>query len=46
MKTLSERTGKSIWAMIPMFTQGKIKQFKLHGVEQGGIWVESQETTD
>lgn len=46
MKELSERIGDSIWAIIPMVTNKNIKKFTLHGVESGGIWIESQELTN
>jgi hypothetical protein len=46
MPSLKDFVGKTIFALIP-FIHGEIVQvLKLHGVEPGGIWVESQTLTD
>ncbi len=37
--------GSSVWAMIPGLSKQLLK-LNLEGVEQGGIWIQSQELTD
>jgi hypothetical protein len=46
MKELSEQVGEYIFAVIPKITGDSIRKFRLHGVESGGIWVESQVLTE
>jgi hypothetical protein len=46
VKELSEEVGKNIWAVLPTLTGEDLKKFKLHGVDIGGIWVESQLLTE
>ena len=50
MINFQQMIGGNIVAIIPIFNstneQGRMKQYKLHGVESGGLWLESQETTD
>lgn len=46
MPSLIEMVGKTITALVPFFDRTKFQQMKLHGVEAGGIWVESQKMTD
>lgn len=42
--------GRDITALIPMFNspdqQNRLKKFKLHGVEAGGLWLEDPETSN
>ncbi len=39
--------GSTIRAMIPIWSPDQTPQdFKLHGVEAGGLWLESQDLTD
>ena len=37
--------GSSVWAMIPGVSK-QLLELKLEGVEQGGIWIQSQKLTD
>jgi hypothetical protein len=41
--SLERLIGSTIVALIPMFNPKLFKEFRLHGVESGGVWVESQE---
>jgi hypothetical protein len=42
MPSLREMVGQSITALVPMIDNVKLQELKLHGVEDGGVWVESQ----
>ena len=42
MLQLNQMVGQVIQAVVPALQRGGIHEFKLHGVETGGIWVESQ----
>ena len=43
---LKDKIGQVITAHVPILDQVVFQELKLHGVEQGGIWVESQKLTD
>jgi len=45
MKTLSERIGETVLLIIPIFHEVELQQVKLHAVEAGGIWIESESAT-
>jgi hypothetical protein len=42
MSSLGEMVGQEIVALVPVIDKVKLQKLKLHGVEVGGIWVESQ----
>jgi hypothetical protein len=44
--SLESKIGQLIGAIIPFIGREKILTVWLHGVETGGIWIESQETTN
>jgi hypothetical protein len=46
MKLLHEMVGEEIMGIIPMISRDRIQLMILHGVDDGGIWVESQALTD
>jgi hypothetical protein len=46
MPSLNELVGKTIVALVPFIHREIIQVLTLHGVEPGGIWVESQTLTD
>lgn len=50
MVSFQQMVGGIIVAIIPMFNaaneRGRMKKYKLHGVEAAGLWLESQETTN
>ena len=46
MLQLTQMVGQVIKAVVPALQRGGIQEFKLHGVEMGGIWVESQAATE
>lgn len=46
MPSLNELIGQTIVALVPIFDPKIFKQFKLHAVETGGIWIENQEVTN
>ncbi len=46
MPMLEEMVGQEIVALIPFFDRVKLQSLKFHGVETGGIWVESQRITE
>lgn len=46
MKTLSDMVGERIAVLIPQLHPTIWKFVRLHAVEPGGIWIESQEVTD
>lgn len=41
--TLSDHIGQEILALVPLIEPDHYQMVKLHGVEAGGIWIESQE---
>jgi hypothetical protein len=43
---LSDFVGQNVTLLIPFFHQTKLQEVKLHGVEAGGIWIESQAFTN
>jgi hypothetical protein len=45
MKTFDERIGQTIHLVIPMFHSTEFQHVKLHGVEIGGMWIESEKAT-
>jgi hypothetical protein len=42
----SEMIGQNINAVIPYFGSSTLQPLKLHGVEAGGLWLESQKATN
>jgi hypothetical protein len=46
MQTLNELVGQTITALVPFIDRTVMQKLTLHGVETGGIWVESQTLTD
>jgi hypothetical protein len=46
MPHLHDMIGETITALIPVLDGKIMQQVILHGVEQGGIWVESQNLTN
>ena len=46
MSRLQDLVGHSIMAHVPIFEPRGPQLFKLHEVEAGGLWLESQETTN
>jgi hypothetical protein len=46
MPDLPSMIGKRIIALVPMFHRTELQELTLHGVEAGGIWVESQMAID
>lgn len=46
MPDLKSMVGKEIAALVPLLHKTVFQRLKLHGVEQGGIWIESQKFTD
>jgi|HubBroStandDraft_2_1064218.scaffolds.fasta_scaffold291696_1 hypothetical protein len=45
--SLQGLVGSVIQAVIPIWSHDSVvREFKLHGVEAGGLWLESQELTD
>jgi hypothetical protein len=46
MASLNELVGKTIIALVPFINRQRIQVLRLHGVEAGGIWVESQTLID
>jgi hypothetical protein len=45
MSYLRDSIGQEILGMVPMLNPNQLQTLKLHGVEEGGIWVESNELT-
>ena len=45
MRTLSDLVGKVIISLVPAIHPTELQKLKLHGVEDGGIWVEHPEYT-
>ena len=43
---LNDYVGRQIPVLLPRFHGGKLQRVKLHGVETGGIWIESQAITN
>ena len=46
MRRLQDMVGELILAKVPFIHSENWQTFKLHGVELGGLWVESQELTN
>lgn len=46
MRDLHSLIGEEISALIPFFHPTKLQILTLHGVENGGIWVENQKYTN
>jgi hypothetical protein len=46
MKTLRELEGSIVWILTPFLDPKILQKVKLHGVESGGIWIESQKLTE
>ncbi len=46
MPDLKSLVGETILAMVPMLDRVEFQELKLHGVEDGGLWVESQKLTN
>lgn len=46
MLLLSDLVGQTIHALVPSIDPQVIQPLKLHGVEVGGIWVESQKVNN
>lgn len=46
MPSLSEMVGQTIAVHIPFIDRVKVQEVKLHAIENGGIWIESQNLTD
>ena len=42
MSKLDKLIGQTIYAVVPLLHETEIQQLKLHDVEWGGLWVESQ----
>ncbi len=45
MKNLHELIGEEILAKVPLIHRGQYQTLRLHGVEEGGIWIESEVLT-
>jgi len=43
---LQSMIGTMIWASIPKWGKEPTKEYKLHGVETSGLWLESQSLTE
>ncbi len=46
MKSLKEREGEEIIAILPFLHAAQLQRVKLHKVEEAGIWIESQPITN
>jgi hypothetical protein len=46
MPELQKMIGQTIVASVPAIGGVKLQKLKLHGVESGGLWVESQTVTN
>ena len=46
MPELSKMVGETIVAIVPMISKTKLQRIKLLGVENGGLWIESQSVTE
>ncbi len=46
MPSLNELVGKTITALVPIIHTEILQKLTLHGVEAGGLWVESQTLTN
>ncbi len=46
MPKLEEMIGQTIVALIPLIDKEEFQEVKLHGVESGGLWIESQKITN
>jgi hypothetical protein len=46
MKSLKEREGEEIVALLPFIDRIVLQRVKLHKVEDGGIWITSQKITE
>ncbi|MFB3916796.1 MAG: hypothetical protein ACE14M_08705 [Terriglobales bacterium] len=46
MKKLEDMIGEEIAVLVPMFHQIVLQKMTLHSVEQAGLWVEHQNSTN
>jgi hypothetical protein len=46
MPELQNLIGQTILALVPSIHGTDLQKLKLHGVENGGLWIESQELTN
>jgi hypothetical protein len=44
--TFAQLVGQTVVALVPLISATNFQNLKLHGVEAGGIWVESQALTE